>query len=1307
MSLTGSGPTGQAFLYAAGHQSDAAARRYGGVSTTQSGEFDLARRRRAQQLAQLIQQGKIKSSQLGSNDRSLIAASDTVTPKFGGSDVGGHGILGGVGGFLGNLGSDIFTTGKYLLPGLYATGKAVAQDLGPALMLGLPGGGGTGKLPSVGTSHVRKEIIDPTITQYKNTYGPGGGSFFENFYQHPLGPILDAATVVSGGLGAAARAGGLAARTGRLGGAEGRIGQLQRFTSPEGRAPLVTDVGREIPREFTTRPLSRLGQQGLDVLGQRVDPVGRAQLRLEERRQAKTNLAESQRQRFDDLADPEITEFVKAAAKVKKPEEQQALTLLQLGINSPRYIATFEDMIREGVLKDPETVAQLTTQGIDVRYLEHMTNLPDKVKERVLDPSEAMIAAHRAWEPLSDRLAREAGISPEEHAAHIAKPQKILDRAMKKEESHLVPPEAPGNLEELTAQFIDSDRQARSEIPPDPTTYTGDPEGWAEIESDYRRQKSEYQQHEAEEMDRLQADGILNPGDPGVHVVQSRKGLDDNMGSTYNEHIFIYRDDAGYPHAAGFLHETSGGRPYFHTVVFQENVGQMPLPDATIREEIAKSAAKWYSDKWEPRFSKGTLPHEGFPISPTYVPLDPAAGFEPVRGFRVPEGAFERPQDRLFSRAVGFRGDPGTREKAQPATAFVGRDPKYLHESQFETLKAGAFRTDIKAYVDHLTQRAKIEADNYFKQGALSRMAMLDPETGEAIKVRDLSSRNDPRTKAALAIMAEKGLTTRDVTVVNDGFAVQFFRKQVDHMQEVRRVFDQFVKDLPDDADVGDLFKDEHLNEILGQITEADAKAFVTHHWNAAKAKGYIVPKAEAKYHAKIANLDLPQTNPVLRFLGTWMNRWRGAILTYMPRWWINTAAGSLIMNMIEGVNFHDYWLAGKMKKAGLMPQAVNLGHQPTVEYAETAERYGRDFMPSMPTREIQRAVQGIENYFRRGAYVHQLKRQGRIARNHDGREIDLEADAPQAMEDIGNELQNHYEMMFREKHGNVAEALDDPTVVRRALQEVDKFSYNYSILGPDERHYVRNFIPFWGWYKFISMAAYRLPVELPGRTNIMRLLSNIAAEQEASFGAIPDWVKGAIPISLGGGKYTYLGTQGLNPFSSFFDPLGGGDQVGGTNFGPGQFNPLIQAGLNAFGFDTLGGGGVRISPQSGVGTDFLGRLVDEKTGQPTNIAEHEAGWRFLHSLISSFAQYRLSPLAPQGGEFPESVPLIHQRPFPSSDPDQGPFPGQPYLVNLLAEYTGAAPKHYNLSSQTTAAKGALYVGRKNAKARAKLKRQK
>jgi hypothetical protein len=256
---------------------------------------------------------------------------------------------------------------------------------------------------------------------------------------------------------------------------------------------------------------------------------------------------------------------------------------------------------------------------------------------------------------------------------------------------------------------------------------------------------------------------------------------------------------------------------------------------------------------------------------------------------------------------------------------------------------------------------------------------------------------------------------------------------------------------------------------------------------------------------------------------------------------------------------------------------------------------------------------------------------------------------------------------------------------------------YNYMILGPFERQYVRQFIPFWGWYKFISMATWRLGVEMPGRVNIMRWLSQVGLEEEQQYGQVPDWLRGVIPLSSPKDKkhFKYLTTLGMNPFSQFFNPLSTETLAGA----PSQLNPMIQAGLQAVGYDPLTGDRVRVSPESGVAEDFFGRLY--RNGQQTSIPRVEPGWRFLGALLRSFPEYQKGEsMLSHGGVYPEDVAFLHPRPMGS-----GTAPAN--VGQLGLSYVGTQPREYDLQKfQQTNAKSGAYARTKNLHDRARLKKK-
>lgn len=125
-----------------------------------------------------------------------------MTPKPGertDEPEGGHGI-----GILGNLARDVKDAAVNVPVGVYEAGRSLSKDLQEAGRKANPmrGGGDFGfeRTRGLGTAIGK---------QYADTYGPlvrgDVGEFAHRVGQHPLGPILDAASVVSLGAGAGAR----------------------------------------------------------------------------------------------------------------------------------------------------------------------------------------------------------------------------------------------------------------------------------------------------------------------------------------------------------------------------------------------------------------------------------------------------------------------------------------------------------------------------------------------------------------------------------------------------------------------------------------------------------------------------------------------------------------------------------------------------------------------------------------------------------------------------------------------------------------------------------------------------------------------------------------------------------------------------------------------------------------------------------------------------------------------------------------------------------------------------------------------
>lgn len=1117
--------------YAAAATSPSAARRQGGTySLASTGASAGAAAQRKRRLEEAVASGRVKASQLGPVDAGLLGV-HLPSPKSGG---GGGGILGKIGGFFGNFGSDVYQAGKYLPASIYNTGKAVYHDaMDPLAGIGAPG-----------HSEVASDIVDPILQNYSDTYGHGPGHFLKSFYNHPLGPVLDAATVVSLGGSGAARLGGIAARSAEPDSVLARVGErASTLTSREGRAPFVHPDSRVVtPREFTPRPVARLGQQGLDALmktGPEENRLGKFMRSMDDRKSARWRDAQVRAEQ-NDVADAAMREVIPITHLT--PDESIALTLAQKGINTPERIQAFQSMVHDTSLKDPAELENLVNRtGVSEAYIRHVGKLEDRVKQLILQPSDRMIEAHVAWKRYVTKQQDEMGLTDEITQGHLS---------------------------------IEKERLA--------------------------------------------------------------------------------------PYVKG------------------DNID----------------------------------PHQAYPIEHVYLPSEAAKGFElhtPSKlSQKVPwtDPALESTFRRGPIDTAGFV----NRGQRYDQTLFVPKKPAHEYASTGETFATGSLRTDARLYLDHVARRARENAEEMWKQGEFHRIAAKD-DKGDTMYFTNQSE-------------VDQHFGPGKMTFVNDTLPQAYFKKEYDAAEKFQGIIENYLKDSPAGGVLNPM-NDPALDELLTKITDADAKAFIASMWGTMKRKGGAVPNDQFEYRMRMAKASEPFSNPVAKFLSKWMYRWRTAVLTLMPRWGLNTALGSMLMNVIRGVNLKDYWIAQRLHKAGFLPEdlsqadrvkalptGVNLGHQAQQELMEAVTpghgqgriaNFAADLGIKVPIQQMANGVQNIENFFRRAQFIHNLRREHRMAKDHEGRDIDIGDDGSDAaLGGLSDGLEQFYKDVLdrADAPGKIAEALMDPLTVERALKETDKMSYNYAVLGPAERRIVRQFVPFWGWYKFISMAAYRLPVEMPGRMNLIRNLSAIAAEDEKKYGPMPDWVKGSIPLGLDkAGKFKYLSTMGMNPFGNVFNPLGPQGALQGA-IQLGQFNPAIQAGMLGFGIDPLSGGQVAISPESGVGTDFFGRMW--KNGKQVNPATSgTALQRIGMGLLRSFPEYRIGEKMNYGSQYPESIPFI-----PGFRRQMAANAGGTY-GDILMQISGVAPKSTGLAGfQSSSAKGAKYAEQQRKTAVARLRRK-
>jgi hypothetical protein len=163
----------------------------------------------------------------------------------------------------------------------------------------------------------------------------------------------------------------------------------------------------------------------------------------------------------------------------------------------------------------------------------------------------------------------------------------------------------------------------------------------------------------------------------------------------------------------------------------------------------------------------------------------------------------------------------------------------------------------------------------------------------------------------------------------------------------------------------------------------------------------------------------------------------------------------------------------------------------------------------------------------------------------------------------------------------------DNPNVIREISSEVDAALGSFLNMTPFEQNVVRAAIPFYGWYRAITLVVLKLPIETPGRALLLSKLGAVGADRAKEvLGDVPSFLRGAIPIGKPeGGRAPVITTSGLNPLDtlrmvgrSTKAALAGEPGTVGQEFG-GSVNPFIAGFIEAATGQTLEGQDVKGGP--------------------------------------------------------------------------------------------------------------------------------
>lgn len=631
------------------------------------------------------------------------------------------------------------------------------------------------------------------------------------------------------------------------------------------------------------------------------------------------------------------------------------------------------------------------------------------------------------------------------------------------------------------------------------------------------------------------------------------------------------------------------------------------------------------------------------PVESGYVPIRKGTGFEEYE-----PGLF----GRLVRKEPGVRQIKKTNRSLNPQVvthenAFRPPSEAWLHPRDVHSVVAGIYRTDKRPLLDYLASVEKFDAAIKSNSHFLDLFGLKNAD-GEVQYFRD------PAELQAWEY-AHSGKHGQYALVPED-LPYKFFTQEVKVVENLKKLLEG--KGNLDAVD---------LANAVNKYLDEDGKEFHLNFLGAAKARMVAVDAKALKYRLDQLNQSAPFNNPAARAYATLMAKWRTLALAYMPRWWVNTAVGTAFMNVMRGVvNPRDYITAMKVVGRGDLPAGVHMGfHGVEAMGGPEGGHMGR------VTAIAYAAPQRIEDYFRTAAFVQRLKSNVRQRIAEEGSIIDGYEKLKGNMND-----ESFYKELFRPN--------EDGTYVHQrlidySLEEVNHFAYNYNLLGPMERRYIRQAIPFWGWYRFVTKLVWTMPLRAPVRFNLMIHLGMIGQGylDDITVGMpLPPWMRGIVALNTDRKALEYLSTFGVNPFSQWFNPFASDGMVTLA-----QFSPAIQTGLNAIGIDTYKQGPVTASPFADVQAvpGIAGQYVNVKTGKEATPGENNIFERLIGGAMRSVPQIRIleQNLAAGGRSvYPESIPFIDTKPMISKSADRA---RDTSLGGILEQFTGIAQRQENI----------------------------
>jgi len=364
------------------------------------------------------------------------------------------------------------------------------------------------------------------------------------------------------------------------------------------------------------------------------------------------------------------------------------------------------------------------------------------------------------------------------------------------------------------------------------------------------------------------------------------------------------------------------------------------------------------------------------------------------------------------------------------------------------------------------------------------------------------------------------------VVIAPDGY-LSFYKGKVDFYKEVSKR----MKDTTFDEAMGDVLKDALMGtgkEFIGVTKNKPV---------------YLVPKEIASELESFATpfMGSKKAQDAVRILVDKPTQaWKDTVLAITPRWIKNNAVGDAIFDSFEGVGLLSYGRAFRSVYTDLIPdKLMERSFANVMKYNPQLGTTAKTSIGKLIQElEETKVVQGISKVKDLGYAINTMFEQPFV------RALYIKLAREKAVEMLKVEGLSKTEVNIFNKMRVIKET---PDILDPIIDKIHNTLPVFNLTGNFERKYIKRFVPFYNWYKFMIKYGAKLPENHPFKLVGARGLSALSEEQrEQAFAESFPFMKNEIEESGIPSRYdhlwptgnvdeqgnaTFFNARGMNPF--------------------------------------------------------------------------------------------------------------------------------------------------------------------------------